>query len=90
MISIPGYGNTLKKINIIKLNKMAYAETQKDRDFNRITDLMGDYIEAKGEVNKLKAKLDWFNSFVDFIQCIDNGIYNQACIWSDKTQKNGI
>ena len=69
---------------------MAYAETQKDRDFNRITDLMGDYIEAKGEVNKLKAKLDWFNSFVDFIQCYDNGIYNQACIWSDKTQKNGI
>ena len=69
---------------------MAYAETQKDRDFNRITDLMGDYIEAKGEVNKLKAKLDWFNSFVDFIQCNDNGIYNQACIWSDKTQKNGI
>ena len=69
---------------------MAYAETQKDRDFNRITDLMGDYIEAKGAVNKLKAKLDWFNSFVDFIQCIDNGIYNQACIWADKIEKDGI
>jgi hypothetical protein len=51
---------------------------------------MGDYIEAKGEVNKLKAKLDWFNSFVDFIQCIDNGIYNQACIWADKIEKDGI
>ena len=60
---------------------MAYAETQKDRDFNRITDLMGDYIEAKGEVNKLKAKLDWFNNFVDFIQCIDNGIYNHRKRW---------
>ena len=67
---------------------MAYTETQKDRDFNRITDLMGDYLEAQGEVNKLKPKIEWFNSFADFIQCYDKGIYNQACIWADKVEKD--
>ena len=50
---------------------MGYIETQKDKDFDRITDLMGNYLEAKGEVNKLKPQIEWFNSFVDFIQCYD-------------------
>tara|TARA_R110000751_G_scaffold78648_1_gene158671 strand:+ start:321 stop:530 length:210 start_codon:yes stop_codon:yes gene_type:complete len=67
---------------------MAYIETQKDRDFDRITDLMGDYLEANGKVNKLKMQLAWFNSFVDFIQCYDSEIYNQACIWADKKEKD--
>jgi hypothetical protein len=49
---------------------------------------MGDYLEAKGEVNKLKPKIEWFNSFADFIQCYDKGIYNQACIWADKVEKD--
>ena len=68
---------------------MGYIETQKDKDFDRITDLMGNYLEAKGEVKKLKMQLAWFNSFVDFIQCYGHEIYNQACIWADKIEKDG-
>ena len=69
---------------------MAYAETQIDRDFNKVTELMGDFIEATNEINKIKPQLSWFNDFVDFVQEYDKGIYNQACIWADKMQNNGI
>ena len=49
---------------------MAYLETQKDRDFNRITSLMGDYMESQKTIKtmkrdmedlktKIKQMLDW-------------------------------
>jgi len=36
---------------------MAYAETQKDRDFNRVTELMGDYLESQKTVKSLRKDL---------------------------------
>jgi|TARA_B110000967_G_C18821819_1_gene529116 hypothetical protein len=49
---------------------MSYKETQKDRDFDRITDLMGDYLESQKVVKSqrkdlkeiretVKGMLDW-------------------------------
>jgi predicted RNA-binding protein with EMAP domain len=36
---------------------MSYQETQKDRDFNRITELMGDYLESQKTVKSLRKDL---------------------------------
>jgi len=36
---------------------MSYQETQKDRDFDRITDLMGDYLESQNTVKSLRKDL---------------------------------
>ena len=36
----------------------SYQETQKDRDFNRITDLMGDYLESQKKVKSLRKDLN--------------------------------
>ena len=36
---------------------MGYKETQKDRDFDRITDLMGDYLESQNTVKSLRKDL---------------------------------
>jgi predicted RNA-binding protein with EMAP domain len=36
---------------------MSYKETQKDRDFDRITDLMGDYLESQNTVKSLRKDL---------------------------------
>ena len=36
---------------------MGYLETQKDRDFDRITDLMGDYLESERMVKRCKQDL---------------------------------
>jgi hypothetical protein len=44
---------------IIKFNTMSsYQETQKDRDFNRITELMGDYLESQKKVKSLRKDLN--------------------------------
>jgi predicted RNA-binding protein with EMAP domain len=37
---------------------MSYQETQKDRDFNRITELMGDYLESQKKVKSLRKDLN--------------------------------
>ena len=36
---------------------MSYQETQKDRDFNRVTELMGDYLESQKTVKSLRKDL---------------------------------
>ena len=36
----------------------SYQETQKDRDFNRITELMGDYLESQKKVKSLRKDLN--------------------------------
>jgi hypothetical protein len=36
----------------------SYQETQQDRDFNRITDLMGDYLESQKKVKSLRRDLN--------------------------------
>jgi hypothetical protein len=36
----------------------SYQETQKDRDFNRITELMGDYLESQKKVKSLRRDLN--------------------------------
>lgn len=35
----------------------SYQETQKDRDFNRITELMGDYLDSQKKVKSLRRDL---------------------------------
>tara|TARA_R100001369_G_scaffold77809_1_gene107313 strand:- start:123 stop:275 length:153 start_codon:yes stop_codon:yes gene_type:complete len=37
---------------------MAYLETQKDRDFNRITSLMGDYMESQKTIKTMKRDME--------------------------------
>jgi|TARA_R110002050_G_scaffold185696_3_gene319787 predicted RNA-binding protein with EMAP domain len=36
---------------------MSYQETQKDRDFNRVTELMGDYLDSQKTVKSLRKDL---------------------------------
>ena len=36
----------------------SYQETQKDRDFNRITELMVDYLESQKKVKSLRKDLN--------------------------------
>ncbi len=36
----------------------SYQETQKDRDFNRITELMGDYLDSQKKVKSLRRDLN--------------------------------
>ena len=36
----------------------SYQETQQDRDFNRITELMGDYLESQKKVKSLRRDLN--------------------------------
>ena len=43
---------------------MGYQETQKDRDFNRITDLMGDYLESQKAVKSLHKDLKEIRSAI--------------------------
>jgi hypothetical protein len=36
---------------------MSYKETQKDRDFNKITSLMGDYMESQKTIKTMKLDM---------------------------------
>ena len=53
---------------------MSYQETQKDRDFDRITDLMGDYLESqkvvKSQRRDLKEIRDAVKGILDWSQRI--------------------
>jgi len=53
---------------------MGYKETQKDRDFDRITDLMGDYLESqkvvKSQRRDLKEIRDAVKGILDWSQRI--------------------
>ena len=53
---------------------MSYQETQKDRDFDRITDLMGDYLESqkvvKSQRRDLKEVRDAVKGILDWSQRI--------------------
>ena len=53
---------------------MGYKETQKDRDFDRITDLMGDYLESqkvvKSQRRDLKEVRDAVKGILDWSQRI--------------------
>ena len=55
---------------------MSYQETQKDRDFNRITELMGDYLESQKKVKSLRKDLKEVRAAVkgilDWSQRIDS------------------
>jgi len=39
-------------------------------------------------IKALEKQLDWFNSFVDYVQDNANNIYNEACEWADDLEKN--
>jgi len=39
-------------------------------------------------IKALEKQLEWFNSFVDYVQANGNNIYNEACEWADDLEKN--
>jgi hypothetical protein len=36
---------------------------------------------------KLKMQLEWYNNFVDFIQDVDDNLYDDACKYADELEK---
>lgn len=43
--------------------------------------------EAIKSSKKLESTLEWFNSFVDYVECFDRNLYNQACEYADKKEE---
>jgi hypothetical protein len=50
-------------------------------------DNIDEAIEIANESEKLTQVLEWFNSFVDFVENVDRNLYNQACEYADKTEE---
>lgn len=39
------------------------------------------------EVKEVDPVYEWFQNFVDFVQEYDDSVYNYACKWADKKEK---
>ena len=54
-------------------------------------DLYKAIVKLELEIKRLKENnkmvLEWFNNFVDYVQEYDDHIYDLACKWADKVEK---
>ena len=38
------------------------------------------------ELEELRSQVEWFNFFVDYVQCPNRNLYNSACEYADKKE----